>query len=107
MALINPTGATAAYHTATAIDRIVCAGTQIWAKPVTAPASIFSLTTAQAGKSGFNVTEATDASASPHSPKTKSSAIPRDRRSFQAGSGPKGRSAHVIPCRDLAQRDAA
>ena len=44
MALINPTGATAAYHAATAIDRIVYAGTQIWAKPVTAPASIFSLT---------------------------------------------------------------
>ena len=60
MALINPTGATGAYHAATAIDRIVYAGTQIWAKPVTAPASIFSLTTAQAGKSGFNVTDATD-----------------------------------------------
>ena len=60
MALINPTGATAAYHASTAIDRIVYAGTQIWAKPVTAPASIFSLTTAQAGKSGFNVTDATD-----------------------------------------------
>ena len=60
MALINPTGATAAYHAATAIDRIVYAGTQIWAKPVTAPASIFSLTAAQAGKAGFNVTDATD-----------------------------------------------
>ena len=36
MALINPTGATGAYHAATAIDRIVYAGTQIWAKPVTA-----------------------------------------------------------------------
>ena len=60
MALINPTGATAAYHAATAIDRIVYAGTQIWVKPVTAPASIFSLTAAQAGKSGFNVTDATD-----------------------------------------------
>ena len=60
MALINPTGATAAYHAATAIDRIVYAGTQIWVKPVTAPASIFSLTAAQAGKSGFSVTDATD-----------------------------------------------
>ena len=60
MALINPTGATAAYHAATAIDRIVYAGTQIWAKPVTAPASIFSLTVAPSGKSGFNVTDATD-----------------------------------------------
>ena len=60
MALINPTGATGAYHAATAIDRIVYAGTQIWAKPATSPASIFSLTTAQAGKSGFNVTDATD-----------------------------------------------
>ena len=60
MALINPTGAIAAHHAATAIDRIVHAGTQIWAKPVTVPASIFSLTAAQAGKSGFNVTDATD-----------------------------------------------
>ena len=60
MALINPTGATAAYHAATAVDRIVYAGTQIWTKPVTAPASIFSLTAAPAGKSGFNVTDATD-----------------------------------------------
>ena len=60
MALINPTGATAAYHAATAIDRILYAGTHIWAKPVTAPASIFSLTTAPAGKSGFSVTDATD-----------------------------------------------
>ncbi len=61
MSLINPAGATAAWHNSTTIDRIVYAGTQIWAKPVTAPASIFSLTAAQAGKSGFNVTEATDA----------------------------------------------
>ena len=60
MALINPTGATGAYHAATAIDRIVYAGTQIWAKPVTAPASPFSLTVAQSGKGGFNVTGATD-----------------------------------------------
>ena len=60
MALINHTGATAAYHAATAIDRIVYAGTQIWVKPVTAPASIFSLKAAQAGKGGLNVTDATD-----------------------------------------------
>ena len=60
MALINPTGATGAYHAATAIDRIVYAGTQIWAKPVTAPASIFSLTTPHSGKGGLDVTDATD-----------------------------------------------
>ena len=60
MALINPTGATAAYHAATAIDRIVYAGTQIWVKPVTAPASIFSLKTPHAGKGGLDVTVATD-----------------------------------------------
>jgi hypothetical protein len=36
------------------------AGRGAWVKPVTAPASIFSLTAAQAGKSGFSVTDATD-----------------------------------------------
>lgn len=35
-------------------------GVAIWVKPVAVPVSIFSLTTPQAGKSGFNVVSATD-----------------------------------------------
>ena len=70
MALINPTGATAAYHAATAIDRILYAGTQIWAKPATAPVSIFSLATPQAGKSGMNVVSVTDTSIQLNRPST-------------------------------------
>ena len=36
------------------------AGGGAWAKPVTAPASIFSLTTPHSGKAGLDVTDATD-----------------------------------------------
>ena len=41
-----------------------------WAKPATAPVSIFSLATPQAGKSGFNVTDATDTSIQLNRPST-------------------------------------
>ncbi len=59
MALINPTGATAAWNASTAIDRIIYAGSQIWTKPAPAATSIFSLTAAQAGKNGFTASDAT------------------------------------------------
>ena len=46
------------------------AGGAAWAKPATAPVSIFSLTTAPAGKSVFNVTDATDTSIQLNRPST-------------------------------------
>ena len=56
---LDLTNAKRIWHGGQEVTRL-WAGGAAWVKPVTAPASIFSLTAAQAGKSGFNVTDATD-----------------------------------------------
>ena len=59
MTLLNLAQAKELWAGGKQIKEVWIGGHRRWVKP-TAPASIFSLTAAQAGKSGFNVTDATD-----------------------------------------------
>ena len=60
MTLLNLAQAKELWAGGKQIKEVWIGGQRRWTKPATSPASIFSLTTAQAGKSGFNVTQATD-----------------------------------------------